>query len=85
MSFEKGISELNRIVSNLASDSIDLETSIADFEKGMKIQHYCEQKINEAIERVNLLLPDDKALPLHQKPLQQSPRQDESLDFSDLE
>jgi len=91
MSFEKGLAELERIVARLESNEIDLETALADFEQGMKIQQYCKKKLDEATLQVNRLLQDGKLKPLkdlpHRQaaPLQQSPGQDDSLDFSDLE
>lgn len=91
MSFEKGLAELERIVAKLESSEIDLETAVADFEQGMKIQQYCKKKLNEATLQVNRLLQDGKLKPLkdlpHRQaaPLQPSPGQDDSLDFSDLE
>ena len=91
MSFEKGLAELERIVAKLESSDIDLETALADFEQGMKIQQYCKKKLDEATLQVNRLLQDGKLKPLknlpHRQaaPLQQSPGQDDSLDFSDLE
>lgn len=91
MSFEKGLAELERIVAKLESDNVDLETAVADFEQGVKIQQYCQKKLEEATLQVNRLLADGKMKPLrdlpHRQaaPLQQSPGQDDSLDFSDLE
>ena len=91
MSFEKGLAELERIIAKLESDNVDLETAVADFEQGVKIQQYCKKKLDEATLQVNRLLADGKLKPLkdlphHQaSPPQQSPGQDDSLDFSDLE
>ena len=90
MSFEKGLAELQRIVDKLESSEIDLETAVADFEQGIKIQQYCQKKLDEATLQVSLL-QDGKMKPLkdlpHRQtaPLQQSLGQDDSLDFSDLE
>ena len=64
MSFEKGLAELERIVAKLESSDIDLETALADFEQGMKIQQYCKKKLDEATLQVNRLLQDGKLKPL---------------------
>jgi exodeoxyribonuclease VII small subunit len=64
MSFEKGLAELERIVARLESNEIDLETALADFEQGMKIQQYCKKKLDEATLQVNRLLQDGKLKPL---------------------
>jgi len=91
MSFEKGLAKLERIIAKLESSDVDLETAVADFEQGIKIQQYCQKKLDEASLQVNRLLQDGKLKPLkdlpHRQasPLQQSPGQDDSLDFSDLE
>ena len=90
MSFEKGLAELERIVKKLESSDVDLETAVADFEQGMKIQQYCKRKLDEATLQVNRLLEDWKLRPLkdphhHPKSPQHSPGQDDPLDFSDLE
>ena len=91
MSFEKGLVELQRIVDKLESSEIDLETAVADFEQGIKIQKYCQKKLDEAKLQVNRLLADGKLKPLKDLPHRQaappqpSPGQDDSLDFSDLE
>jgi len=91
MSFEKGLVELQRIVDKLESSEIDLETAVADFEQGIKIQQYCQKKLDKATLQVNRLLQDGKLKPLKDLPHRQaappqpSPGQDDSLDFSDLE
>ena len=89
MSFEKGLAELERIVKKLESEEIDLETSIADFEQGIKVQQYCKRKLDEATLQVNYLLKDQDLKPLHSpqysKLPQQSLPQDDSPDLSDLE
>jgi len=91
MSFEKGLAELERIITKLESSEVDLETAVADFEQGIKIQQYCQKKLDEATLQVNRLLADGKLKPLkdlphHQaSPPQQSLDPDDSLDFSDLE
>ena len=91
MSFEKGLAELERIVKKLESSDINLETAVADFEKGIKVQQYCKRKLDEATLHVNRLLEDGNLHPLkdfphHQaKPHQQSPLPETPLDLSDLD
>ena len=72
MSFEKGLAELERIVARLESNEIDLETALADFEQGMKIQQYCKNKLDEATLQVNRLLQDGKLKPLKDLPHRQA-------------
>tara|TARA_R100000935_G_scaffold45893_1_gene69071 strand:+ start:781 stop:969 length:189 start_codon:yes stop_codon:yes gene_type:complete len=56
MSFEKGMTELQRLVNSLDDDKLSLEESIKSFEKGMKIKQYCERKLKDAEDRVKLIL-----------------------------
>ena len=88
MSFEKGLAELQRIVKKLESTDIDLETAVADFEQGIKVQQYCKRKLDEATLQVNYLLKDQDLKPLHSpqysKLPQQSPDPETPLDLSDL-
>ena len=85
MSFEKGLSKLERIVKKLESEEIDLETAVADFEEGIKIKNYCEKKLEEATFKVNRLLQDGNLRPLNlPKPPQESLLPETPLDLSDL-
>ena len=90
MSFEKGLAELERIVKKLESSDLNLETAVADFEQGMKVQQYCKRKLDEATLQVNRLLEDGKLHPLqdphHQpEPPQQSPHPETPLNLDDLD
>ena len=89
--FERAITELERTIEKLESEDLDLETSIKDFEKGIKIRNYCKKKLEEATLRMNLLLEDQKMSPLSpplnpplNPPLSppQSPRQSPPPDLS---
>jgi exodeoxyribonuclease VII small subunit len=86
MSFEKGLSKLERIVKKLESEEIDLETAVADFEEGIKIKNYCEKKLEEATLQVNRLLQDGNLRPLNlPKPPQESLLPETPLNLSDLD
>ena len=86
MSFEKGLSKLERIVKKLESEEIDLETAVADFEEGIKIKNYCQKKLEEATLQVNRLLQDGNLRPLNlPKPPQESLLPETPLDLSDLD
>ena len=56
MSFEKGLAELERIVAKLESSDVDLETAVADFEQGIKIQQYCKKKLDKHYLRMSQLV-----------------------------
>jgi len=56
MSFEKGLSELQKLVKLLEQDDISLEQSVENFERGIKVARYCERKLEEAKDRIQAIL-----------------------------
>ena len=52
MSFEQAIAELERVVTQLDSGSVELEASIALYERRAKLKEHCEAKLNAAEEKV---------------------------------
>jgi len=48
-SFEKALSELEQIVDNLETGSIDLEKSIEHFTRGSLLRLHCQNKLDEAV------------------------------------
>ena len=48
-SFEKALVELEEIVDNLESGSIDLEKSIEFYTRGSHLKTHCQQKLNDAV------------------------------------
>ena len=48
LSFEKALAELEEIVDNLESGSIDLEKSIEFYTRGSHLKTHCQQKLNDA-------------------------------------
>tara|TARA_R100000657_G_scaffold66_6_gene65 strand:- start:113 stop:373 length:261 start_codon:yes stop_codon:yes gene_type:complete len=86
MSFEKGLEELNRIVEKLNLGQANLEDSIAEWEKGIKVIDYCERKLQDAEERVNLLLSDSDLPHLKNRQAQRPQSLDDSpLNLEDLD
>lgn len=86
MSFEKGLEELNRIVKKLDSEQSSLEESVAEWEKGIKVIDYCERKLRDAEDRVNLLLSDSDLPHLKNRQAQRPQFLDDSpLDLEDLD
>tara|TARA_B100000780_G_scaffold139129_1_gene97425 strand:- start:2344 stop:2583 length:240 start_codon:yes stop_codon:yes gene_type:complete len=49
LSFEKALAELEEIVDNLESGSIDLEKSIEFYTRGSHLKTHCQQKLNDAV------------------------------------
>ena len=56
--FEKALSRLERIVSELEGGDLDLEKSLKLFEEGIHLSHFCSQKLDEAERKVEVLLKD---------------------------
>ena len=56
MSFEKCLSELQKLVQELERNDISLEQSVENFEKGIKVAKYCERKLKDAEDKVKAIL-----------------------------
>jgi exodeoxyribonuclease VII small subunit len=54
--FEKNIAELEKISASLESGEISLDESLALFEKGVKIIKECNSALDEAEQKVNVLI-----------------------------
>jgi exodeoxyribonuclease VII small subunit len=54
--FEDALSSLESIVSKLEDGDLPLEESLKLFEEGIKLSRFCNQKLNEAQKRVEVLL-----------------------------
>ena len=86
MSFEKGLEELNRIVKKLESEQSSLEESVSEWEKGIKVIDYCERKLRDAEDRVNLLLSESDLPHLKSRQAQHPPSEShQPLDLEDLD
>lgn len=58
--FEEAMSELESVVEKLESGEQSLETSLADFERGVALARHCKQSLNTVEQKVQLLLDDNK-------------------------
>jgi len=58
-SFEKALSDLEKIVKSLESEDLPLEKALEKFEAGIKLSRYCSETLDEAEKRVALLIADD--------------------------
>lgn len=54
--FEKALSRLEGIVSKLEEGDLDLEESLKLFEEGIRLSHFCSEKLDEAERKVEILL-----------------------------
>jgi exodeoxyribonuclease VII small subunit len=65
--FEEALGKLEKIVSKLEKGDVPLEESLKLFEEGVRLSNFCNQKLDEAEKRVEILLKDKdgnlKAMP----------------------
>jgi exodeoxyribonuclease VII small subunit len=63
LSFEAALEELETIVSRLEQGEVDLEDSIALYERGMELKAHCEKKLKGAEMRLEKIVlgPDGAA------------------------
>jgi len=54
--FEDALNKLERIVSKLEEGDIPLEESLKLFEEGIRLSRFCNQKLDEAEKKVEILL-----------------------------
>ncbi len=54
--FEDALDKLEKIVSQLEEGNISLEESLKLFEEGIRLSRFCNQKLDEAEKRVEILL-----------------------------
>lgn len=55
LSFEEALSELEKIVHALEGGKMTLEESITSYERGALLRQYCENKLNEAEARIQVI------------------------------
>ncbi len=53
--FEKSISELESIVMQLEKGELSLEDSLKQFEKGITLARKCEETLNKAEQKIEML------------------------------
>lgn len=60
VSFENSLKELEDIVSRLESGSLPLEDALNEFERGIQIAKQGQKVLQQAEQRVQILLSDDE-------------------------
>ena len=60
--FEKSLAELETLVSTMESGEMSLEDSLKSFELGVKLTRECQQALQEAEQKVELLLQTSTGL-----------------------
>lgn len=69
MSFEKALAELEGIVEKLESGKVDLEASIAIYERGEALRKHCEAKLKDAEARIEKITLKPDGTPSGTEPL----------------
>lgn len=69
--FEKAMTQLEKIVEELESEELSLDHAIKKFEEGMKLSQFCNQKLEASEKKINLLLKQSDGQ-LTEKPFQDS-------------
>lgn len=58
-SFETALNDLESIVARLESGDLPLDSALAEFEKGIQLARLAQQQLQQAEQRVQILLSDD--------------------------
>jgi exodeoxyribonuclease VII small subunit len=61
--FEASLEELERIVRNLEQGDLTLEKSLELFEQGVKLSRECQERLNQAERRIEILMRDNQGRP----------------------
>ena len=59
LSYEKALKELEDIVREIESGELLLEKSLKKFEDGVKLSRYCAKILDEAEQKITILLKDE--------------------------
>jgi exodeoxyribonuclease VII small subunit len=62
-SFESSLEELERIVRELEQGELPLERSLELFEQGVALSRECQERLNQAERRIEILMRDSKGQP----------------------
>ncbi len=58
--FEASLEELERIVGELEQGELPLEKSLELFEQGVKLSRECQERLNQAERRIEVLMRDNQ-------------------------
>ena len=58
--FESSLEELERIVRELEQGELPLERSLELFEQGVALSRECQERLNQAERRIEILMRDNK-------------------------
>ena len=61
-SFEQALNELEAIVKELESGTVELDLAIEKYTEAMKLAKYCSEKLKNATDKVNKILTEQGEL-----------------------
>ncbi len=61
--FETSLADLEKIVRKLEDGDLSLEESLKLFEDGVKLSRECQERLNQAERRIEILLKDENGNP----------------------
>lgn len=64
--FEKALEDLNKIVTQMEQGGLSLEESLKQFEKGIALTRECQQALQNAEQKVQLLIEKNGELALNE-------------------
>lgn len=60
--FEEALSRLEKIVRDLEAGDVPLEEAISGFQEGMQLAKVCRDKLNQAEQKIEMLVADATGL-----------------------
>lgn len=63
-SFEEALKRIEEILKQLENKELDLEEAINLYEEGLKLIHFCEEKLKNARTRIEVILKDKEGFKL---------------------
>ena len=60
LTFEKALEKLEKIVAQLEEGDLALDDSLKKYEEGVKLGRACQEKLDKAKARIELLIKDKK-------------------------
>lgn len=79
--FESSLEELERIVRQLEQGELTLEKSLELFEQGVSLSRDCQERLNQAERRIEILMRDNQGRPSVRpfEPVSESSADDEDV------
>ena len=59
LDFETALEKLEKVVDDLEEGGLSLDKTLAEFSQGMKLLKFCNQKLDKAEKKIELMLKED--------------------------